>query len=174
MLSSAPRQPLWIWAQSAQVETWYHLMPEVCRRLHENQEVLGLVQTMLPFPSTLGDQPTLLDFASDWKCAHPSELLTAKASWNSKTSMSCIVRPAFSSTLGVAYVGLREKEAKSWVVVGEFAPQMLTGANSIRLLETERKVFWASPHRVCIQLSSKLLHDSSYCRFSAALGCSLQ
>lgn len=35
-------------------------------------------------------------------------VLTAKASWNSNTSISAMVRPAFSSTLGVAYVGLKK------------------------------------------------------------------
>jgi len=35
-------------------------------------------------------------------------VLTAKASWNSNTSTSAMVSPAFSSTLGVAYVGLKQ------------------------------------------------------------------
>ena len=38
----------------------------------------------------------------------PFRVLTAKASWNSNTSISAMVRPAFSSTLGVAYVGLKK------------------------------------------------------------------
>ena len=40
-------------------------------------------------------------------------LLTAKASWNSKTSMSLMDKPARSRTLGVPYVGLNELEPKT-------------------------------------------------------------
>jgi len=36
-----------------------------------------------------------------------SFILTAKASWYSNTSMSSMVKPDFSSTLGVAKAGLK-------------------------------------------------------------------
>lgn len=40
-------------------------------------------------------------------------LLTAKASWNSKTSISFKDNPALSRTLGVLYVGLERKRIKN-------------------------------------------------------------
>lgn len=41
------------------------------------------------------------------------DVLTAKASWNSKTSMSFKDKPALSKTFGVLYVGLERRENKS-------------------------------------------------------------
>lgn len=41
------------------------------------------------------------------------DVLTAKASWNSKTSMSFKDSPALSKTFGVLYVGLERRENKS-------------------------------------------------------------
>lgn len=43
--------------------------------------------------------------------------LTAKASWNSKTSMSFKVNPAFSRTLGVLYAGLEWEKNKTFSLI---------------------------------------------------------